>query len=206
MTKVCEQAEHLILAFGSTSSSPGRFISVAQRAQASHLSGLAPCQPATPAIKPAPSFLINRLYLMSRANLSTHSLRGFCSFRGSCGPYRECWRRNESSKKPTSGVGLWSLDSSGSMGAPSPRLITFITTVQTLLHVGPIGLVQFADYLCDCAVNLNFFQDGEDTLGWLGPGCVLTAIACTHALWRALHDMARATDRACSTHCLADAI
>eukprot|EP00286_Rhodomonas_abbreviata_P021489 CAMPEP_0181293684 /NCGR_PEP_ID=MMETSP1101-20121128/3194_1 /TAXON_ID=46948 /ORGANISM="Rhodomonas abbreviata, Strain Caron Lab Isolate" /LENGTH=908 /DNA_ID=CAMNT_0023398283 /DNA_START=100 /DNA_END=2826 /DNA_ORIENTATION=+ len=45
-----------------------------------------------------------------------------------------------------------------------------------LIHVVPIGLVQFADYVTDILVVLSFFDSGNTVYGWIGLSFVLASV------------------------------
>ena len=61
--------------------------------------------------------------------------------------------------------------------APSKTLVALAGFTDIALHLVPIGIVQFADYVSDVFVVVAFLQSGETEKGTIGVACIATSIA-----------------------------
>lgn len=62
------------------------------------------------------------------------------------------------------------------MASPSKRLIAFTTLMSNVLQIAPIAVVQFADFLTDVFVVLQFWELGDRTSATIGFGCMVLSI------------------------------
>eukprot|EP00961_Rhodomonas_salina_P128591 1732679-Rhodomonas_salina.2 len=56
------------------------------------------------------------------------------------------------------------------------KLAAVAQMLKVLVHIGPIALVQFTDYITDLLVILQFFQDGNSGFAWAAVGFVAASV------------------------------